>query len=145
MGWHRIHPTARHVFCRHTLFTHTLIDSVQFKLSWFPKLESDTWWMDRLWSQLPDPRSFYVLSLNSHFSGVDLRKRGPESPDLCNSCFAQPRYCLLQALQSTGQHVCATHFRFNNKGTFHFYVKHLKPSLHVKQSSHLRGGQAPGG
>lgn len=65
--------------------------------------------------------------------------------DFCNSCFTQPGYCLLQALWSTGRHVCATHFRFNNKGTFHFYTRHLKPSLHVKQSSHLRGGRAPQG
>lgn len=43
----------------------------------------DTWWMDRLWSQPPDTNPptmastqplFYVLSLNSHFSGADLRK-----------------------------------------------------------------------
>lgn len=88
---------------------------------------------------------FYVLSLNSRFSGgADLRKGAPVT--LSSSCPASHSLAIVspEALGLRGQHVHATHLRSNNKSTFHFYMQHLKPSLHVKQSSHLGGGQAPG-
>lgn len=145
MGRHRIHPTARHVFCRHTHHSLTHPDSVHFKLSSFPKPGSDTWWMDRLWSQLPDPHSFYVLSLNSHFCGADLRKGAQ-----CPWTFATPashshaivswRLCAPQGSMSVPPTSDLT-TRAPSIFAWSTYSLHFI----VKQSSHLRGGQAPRG
>lgn len=126
-------------------------DSLHFKPSWEPKQLKWHMMDGHSLQHPPSPQTysstqpvFNVLSLNSHFSRADLRKGAQ-----------WPRALLLQlhtagplcppALGSRGQHVCATHLTSNNKSTFHFYMRHLKPSLHAKQSSHLRGGQAPPG
>lgn len=127
--------------------------SLHFGLLSYQKCWKDTWWMGLLWSQPPDtkpptissqiPLFYYVLSLNSHFSGVDLRKGAlwPSTPRLPLHT-ARPLSSQGPGDPEGNMSVPPTRDA-TNKSTFHFYMRHLKPSLHEKQSSHLRGGRAP--
>lgn len=77
------------------------------------------------------PSFFYVLSLNSHFSGCRPEKRGPVTLDCAAlRLHTVPPIVPAKARRSRGQRVPATHLRCDNESTFHFYMRHLKPSLH---------------
>lgn len=100
--------------------------------------------MDCPWSQPPRQRAHHQRSPHTTTPSLcDVTKKvtllvwrpedrdfGPQGPQGPTPNLTQPSHCLLKPLCPRGRHVCATHLRANNRSTFHFYMWHLKHSLH---------------